>query len=140
MAEKSIFQFTDPELLEVVFKKNSDFDAKNESKPGKLKIEPRIDGYPDDDKKFYLSLRVATSGDGDEPYSVNIMMRALFDAKNIQDLNQIKQFARVNAPALVYSYIRPLIAYLANQSGNGPFHLPFYNFSTSDNKENKRDS
>ena len=134
MAKESAFKFSDPELLSLNFKKNEEFKKDKENKPEKIQIKATVEEFPGSRKKFYLSLQVIIDNDG--PYIINLVMRSLFDTTDVTDSGQINNFLKVNAPALIFSYIRPFLAYLTSQSGNGTLHLPFYNFLDSDKQLN----
>lgn len=46
--------------------------------------------------------------------------------------DRVDAFLNQNAPALLLSYVRPIISMVTNVSHYPPYNLPFINFSESD--------
>lgn len=144
---KSVLQFTNPELIRSVFIANEDYHVEK-GKEFKMNVEPNIERPKDiNDKercaKVTLSVNNFDSTKksvdvelGEKPYVVFITMGATFkwNKSDIKDEDE-KDFLRINAASLLLSYIRPLLAELTGMSKFNTQYIPFIDFSNTSQKE-----
>ena len=60
------------------------------------------------------------------PYYIKLEIEGHFEWRNIEN---IEQYLQVNAPAVLFSYLRSIIIQLTVMSGFPPLNLPLINFN-----------
>lgn len=138
---KSVFQFTNPELIRSVFIANENYQAEK-SKEFKMNVEPNIDEPVDINNtercatvtlsvnNFDLTKSMDDEIDG-KPYMVFITMGASFKwNKNDVKKKDERNFLKINAASLLLGYIRPLLAELTGMSRFNTQCIPFIDFSS----------
>lgn len=73
-----------------------------------------------------LVLRLRWVG-GDEPIALHVITDGVFSSPTSMDPDARAQMYSVNAPALLYSQLRPVIRVLAAEAGHPGFNLPLMN-------------
>ncbi|RHW48712.1 protein-export chaperone SecB [Lactobacillus bombicola] len=138
---KSVFQFTNPELIRSVFIANENYHAEK-GKEFKMNVEPNAEEPEDiNDKERCARVTLSVNNfdltsksiddvlDG-KPYMVFITMGATFKwNKNDIKSKDEKNFLKVNAASLLLGYIRPLLAELTGMSKFNTQCIPFIDFS-----------
>ena len=108
---ESAFQFTNPALSGLEFWINKNFNGEKDTK-----IQIRMDveiGEKNDDIPFYIK---AIEG-------------ANFRWNDELDDNMIDKLLNQNAPSLLLSYLRPIVAQVTSASKYGTYNIPFVNFT-----------
>lgn len=77
-------------------------------------------------EKFMLTLEVSVK-DKDGDFSVDLITDGFFTFKENLDLRKLGAFFTINAPALIFPYIRAYICMLTSLSGAGSIVLPTLN-------------
>ena len=130
--EKSLFQFTNPYLIKSFFEENVDFNDELETEM-ELVTETKVNRTSE--KTALVTLLFKNAGDN-LPFNVEIIMSSEFEW---QDENMgeeiLENLLVINAPALILSYIRPLIATLTSVSRFPTWHIPFINMKNNTLKE-----
>lgn len=130
--KESTFQIkTRPSISSVDFKKNENYDF-----PGdlELKLNSRVViGRPVnqelDEAMVTLVVQVFTEEDFDTvPFCVEIEINSVFCWIGDYEENKIEILLNENAPAILYSYVRPLLTTLTVEAGLPPLVLPLMNF------------
>lgn len=127
---ESIFQFSNPSLLKLNFKINDEFDNAN----GKeiklnLKVETRINREEAQPQALVVLCVTIGETTGDNPFYVYAEEAANFKwQKNAYNEEEIKRLLEQNAPALLLSYLRPIIANVTRFSPYSAYDIPFINF------------
>ena len=70
------------------------------------------------------------------PFVVRLEMESVFHWDNDIDMD-MDSYVRFHTPAIVYSYMRPIVTDLVTKSGFPPFNLPFMNFSEENINKDK---
>jgi len=119
------FTFDEFRLLNVSFSVNVDFNFENDAK-----INPHISRKSEyDDKKRILISYVKVSLTGDEvPFVFTVEGAGHFTFEKKPAKKQLDSISRINAPAIIYPYIRETIADMTRRAGLPPLHLPPVNF------------
>jgi len=79
-------------------------------------------------KKFNLYLEVQISN-SEKTFLINIIAVGFFEYSIESGDDKLKNYFYVNAPAILFPYIRAYISTLTNLSGYSPVNLPTINFS-----------
>lgn len=127
---ESIFQFNNPALLKLDFKINPKFYSNDgEEIKLKLKIETRINREENAEEAFVV-LCVTIGGAGETfPFYVYAEEAADFKwKKEAYDEAAVDKLLKQNAPALLLSYLRPVIANITGASPYSAYDIPFMNF------------
>ena len=137
--EYSNISFTNPVVTETEFVENTNF--KNES--GNIEIGTNIHRNIQCDKEnksvFDVEMTVEVGEKTNKvPFYIKVKMSAKFRLEN-NNVDEVQRsfFEKVNAPALLIGYIRPVVSYLTSLSRYPVYHIPFINF-TDENKENDK--
>lgn len=130
---KSKFQFSRPVLKEAIFLANAD--EKDEDIV--FSFETRVqEPQRNEDNQFSSKVTFTVSNfedlssTSDEPYFLRVSMESTFSWVEISDFS-VDDFLKINAPSLLLSFIRPIIANLTGVSEYKEQFLPFIDFSNN---------
>lgn len=129
--KKSRFQFTNPRVANIRFAINENFERKNFDG---ISINSEISSADIEENKealVRLRLRIGEKTKN-MPFMCEIEMVAKFKVEEEMEREQFQRLLNVNAPAMLTSYARPIIAFMTMQSGLPVFHLPFIDFTESE--------
>lgn len=137
---KSVFQFENPRVKNIIFQSNEKFNPDNiKNVDFRIKTETNI-SRPDSGKRARVELKVELPEDPNEilekglPYFCAVSVVADFVWDDAVDEKQAESFLRLNAAALLLSYARTTIAQLTMEAGYPAYHLPFIDFRDSVSK------
>lgn len=126
----SKFRFSNPQITYLEFQTNQGFSSND--KEGSMTVEG-INVIKDcdiDKKNASVEFTIITGNKTDEsPFYIKLTMMAYFKWDEEYDNEAVESMLKVNAPTLLISYIRPIIANITGQSGLPSFHVPFMNFT-----------
>lgn len=125
--KSSKFQFLNPYLEEVKFKINPEFNADD----GEIKMhnsfEVSIKKY-ENKNKANVELLLETNLDNEKaPFKLSIRVASDFKWEDL-DKKTVDSMLNQNAPALLLSYMRPIVANITNSSNFPAYNLPFVSF------------
>lgn len=122
--KESKFQFSDPKLDNFEFYVNKDF---NKEQYDGIKISNHVqaDALGECDAIVKLDLFIGEKNNS-VPFYIHISNHANFHCDDVQLFNKL---IKTNAPALLLSYLRPIVSFLVVQSGYNNFNIPFMDFS-----------
>ncbi len=126
---KSTFQFTNPTLKEVVFKLNPGF-VNEENKEIQVQMNLSV-GINNSDCSNEASVELTCELGEDSnhfPFKIRITEQANFRWESDVSDKEAKQMLNMNAPAMLLSYIRPMVAQITAATPYGPYNIPFFNF------------
>lgn len=140
---KSSFQFKQPKLTGIFFLPNRQYKGKD--KTIFLKFNTKLlNKVIDKNKESYsgtVELEVTNfENDNEEeinknPYLLNVTMQAKFKWPVKWDGSKVKEFIKINAASLLFSYIRPVISGITGMSEFERVDLPFIDFSKAVDKD-----
>ena len=126
--KKSDFQFINPFLEELHFKENETF----EESESNLEIENSFGVQIKRDKagkKAKVELTLEINIDKKQsPFELRIRLSSYFIWENM-DKQQVESMLKCNAPALLLSYMRPIVSSITGFSQFPAYNLPFINFN-----------
>ena len=123
----SKFQFSNPELEEIEFLVNNNF---NKEKCDGITMQSNVDVRMLNANEAYvkLTLKIGESTDL-QPFNICVKMGADFTWDKSIDTEKAKQLLNVNAPAVLLSYIRPIVSSMTNSSKYPTLDIPFIDFT-----------
>ena len=126
----SSFQFKAPVLSGLEFVLNSNFDRdgksyfKNEFQVGFSKNEDAHEAIVE------LTILIESSKESqNQPYTIKLTIGSIFRWQNEFDNEMIEKLLTINAPALLVSYARPIVAMITNSAGCEAYNIPFIDFT-----------
>lgn len=123
MKDYSKFQFKGFKIIRSVIERKENEPSKNIT----LGFSPK--GYINKEKSnFQLHLDVKIE-DKNKAFNLEIIAVADYSFANKEVLDNLNSFFYVNAPALLFPYIRAYISTLTNLSGFDPINLPTLNMT-----------
>jgi preprotein translocase subunit SecB len=127
--QMSEFQFSNPYLVGLDFKLNSDFEEKNTS-PINTEVTFNVAINKDETKpEAVVELTVIIgSVNNDNPFCIEATEGAKFRWNKDMRLDPDKLLQQ-NAPALLLAYLRPIIAMLTTASPFNTYNLPYIDFT-----------
>ena len=126
--EKSLFQFTNPYLIKSFFEENADFHDELETEM-ELVTETKVNRTSE--KTALVTLVFKNAGDN-LPFNVEVIMSSEFEWEDENTSEEmLERLLVINAPALILSYIRPLVATLTSTSRFPTWHIPFINMKNN---------
>ncbi|MBC1429842.1 protein-export chaperone SecB [Listeria seeligeri] len=137
----SIFRFENPVLNEMYFKVNDDFkkekmETDTESANGRISVK-----HEDNDLNeafVYLTITIGEKGDS-FPFELKATMGSNFLWPEGLAGKTINTLLTVNAPALLLSYIRPIVSSITDSSEHPTYHIPFIDFSSKEMTTDEND-
>lgn len=131
--KKSSFEFFTPELISLNFHMNDRFDdpdqiTSNISTKTDVKIHKEL-------PKAYVQLTISSDESNNFPFCFDVTMGVEVHWEADCESQMINSVLKNNVPAMLLSYIRPIISILTSNSGYPAFNIPFLDFRNSD-KEN----
>lgn len=127
--KESNFQFTNPSLSYLKFEENKDF-VREQNEKIEIGTEIKVGNHKIDDTKAIVSIFIKI---GEEAVNVPFCIKTEFEAEFMwnKELNneKVELFLNQNAPALLLSYVRPIISMITNASYFPVYNLPFINFT-----------
>ena len=132
--EKSSFQLVGkPRISKMLFETNKEFVFKDEVQ---LEMNNNIHIIKNSDEQKYdsiviLNIGIFTSKNlSDVPFKMNIEVEGHFiwDEKLEEDTLQLDSLLKQNAPAILYSYLRPIITLITVEANMPPLVIPLMNF------------
>ncbi|MDY2995947.1 MAG: protein-export chaperone SecB [Faecalimonas sp.] len=123
--KESLFQFTNPKILSFELVSNPNFDE--ESFEG-FSIANNVEiSEIEAGKKALVILSLQINNESDEyPFYISTKICAMFKHEGSKKFDSL---LKINAPALLLSYIRPIISMMTVQSGFEALNIPFINFT-----------
>ena len=102
----------------------------NPIKQGKASINIEPAGILDPDGKIFKLLLDVQVTDDTKSFEINIKALGVFDFKEKQMGNNLDNYFLVNAPAIIFPYIRSYISALTSLSGIKTINLPLMNLTS----------
>ena len=131
--KKSEFQFKNPTLLKLDYKVNFEGIKEDFEVEIKNRMDVEIISNEDDISSpcaVKLSISINPEKKEDDLFNLDLDIVAFFEwDESIISSENAQKFLDVNAPALLLSYARPIIANITQQSGLPPYNIPFMNFT-----------
>lgn len=125
----SKFQFQNPILTKINFNINKDFAKEDDDIAIESSMEIGV-SRKENEPIANVSLNVTIGkNDNTSPFYVDCEMVAGFSwEENAYDEETISSLLTMNAPALLLSYIRPIVAQITNLSQYPSYNIPYFNF------------
>lgn len=126
--KESVFQFTDPHIVNLEFCINENFDKEQFEGFG---IESEVsNAIIEENKEAFVRLRLFMGQKGaSTPFSCDIEMVGKFKVEENVEPEFFQSLLDANAPALLMSYARPIVALITAQAGFPSFNIPFVDFT-----------
>lgn len=99
-------------------------------KQGKSSINIEPVGILDSDEKTFKLLLDIQVADDNKSFDINIKALGIFEFKEKQMENKLDNYFFVNAPAIIFPYIRSYISVLTSLSGIKTINLPLMNLTS----------
>lgn len=112
-------------ITSILFNINSDFKKENE-----VTINPEMAGrtnYNKETRKLQAFIKVSLNS-GNLPFYLTVEGFGTFTFDGEPDEHTLKNVSSINAPAIIFPYIRETIADITRRAGFPPLHLPPVNF------------
>lgn len=121
---KSNFQFNKPELEKILFNINDNF-SEEKFDGIDLNATTSVTRFNENNKakiEFFLELGKDNEA---SPFHISVLMSSIFYWEENIDEKMLDEFLKYNAPALLLSYIRPLVSNITSSSKYPQFDIPF---------------
>lgn len=130
--KKSSFQFRNPVLAKLEFGINEGFNKNlNDKQEVNINMAVQVNKKLDmHEAEVSLSFELGDKDDSN-PFYVAAIEKADFRWDDVLDDNTVEQLLNQNAPSLLLSYLRPIIAQITAASPYDSFDIPFINFKKS---------
>lgn len=130
----SSFQFKGYKIIDSHIKQNHENIARD------LKLSFSPSGEIDNEKSTFLLFLETNIEDENNAFSANIKAKATFTFDKDADSEHINNFFYINAPAILFPYIRAYISTLTTLGGTKPVTLPTLNLTSlgKDLKDNTK--
>lgn len=129
--KKSGFQFVRPYLKKLVFTENNQFDMGEKAIEMQNEVSVEVEKKAEEKKAIVTLNFKVNQGKKDVPFELEAVISAGFKW-TAGDEKQIDRMLSVNAPAVLLSYLRPIISQITNSSKFPAYDIPFLNFADKD--------
>ena len=127
--KSSKFQFLNPYLEEVYFTINPEYAP--DANEGEIEMQNSFNVQVAQSKsqnRANVKLTLETNAENEKaPFKLRITMASDFEWEDM-DEKTVESMLRMNAPALLMGYMRPIVANITNASSFTAYNLPFFNF------------
>lgn len=125
----SNFQFKFPFLTKVSFNLNDEFEDFQGNIDLKSKFDVKVH-MSEKEKIAHVILQIKLGGEEtDQPFELEIVMQSEFLWKRELEQEQLNALLSQNAPSVLLSYARPIIANITSSSPFPTYNIPFMNFT-----------
>lgn len=128
--KKSNFQFQNPYLEKLVFEVNENYESENEEVEMKNAFRTQIHRRKNENNAKVILTLESNVEKQDAPFSISISVASEFSWEEMDEVS-VDSLLKVNAPALLLGYMRPIVANVTNSSKFPVYNLPFINFKNS---------
>lgn len=125
--KESSFQFLNPYLEEVYFAGNADYNAGNDEMDIHNSFSIFISRNEHESRANVALMLESNFDNKNAPFQLRIKVASDFKWEDL-DEKTVEDMLKVNAPALLLSYMRPIVANITNSSQFPAYNLPFINF------------
>lgn len=125
----SKFQFLNPYLEEVNFVANPNFISSEEDSGLEMKNIFNVEvKRSKSENRANVGLELEINPENEQaPFKLRIKVASDFKWEDLEE-KTVESMLNYNAPALLLSYMRPIVASLTNSSNFPAYNLPFINF------------
>lgn len=109
------------------------FDKNNVPKDMKVDIGRGGNRANDNEYHFFINVRVIDKN-GDNMFELNVNCSSVFEFDRELTEEEVRRYTSINAPAILFPYVRAYISTLTSLSGISPVVLPTINLSASEQK------
>lgn len=125
--KQSKFQFLSPYLEELNFSVNPDYDASDDEIEMHNSFSVQISRYEQESRANVALTLESNLEDEKAPFRLRIKVASDFKWEDLSE-EKVQTMLELNAPALLLSYMRPIVANITNSSKLPAYNLPFINF------------
>lgn len=126
--EKSSFKFSNPKLIKLDFEVNNDLDKNVTSTNVEFSLNSKIDKINEQEADVELDIKIGEKSDN-FPFFIHLIIGSKFKLEEVINGTNFDALLSINAPTLLLSYARPIIASITLQAGMKPLNIPFFNFT-----------
>lgn len=127
---ESGFQFTNPSLTSLEFRSNDEFAKSSEEISIQINMSVSVQkSETQREARVALTLELGEEGK-DIPFFIKAVEEANFRWNETVD-ERVEALLNQNAPALLLSYLRPIVTQITAASPFEAFDIPFMNFKTA---------
>lgn len=123
----SNFQFLNPYLVSLNFKTNVTAESIDETYQMENSIQVDVKRDPSKNQATVL-LTLKVNPHDQSPFTITATIASDFRWDDLND-DAVNAMLNQNAPSLLLSYLRPIIASVTNASVFPPYNIPFMNFA-----------
>ncbi len=131
--EASIFQIINkPKLVKLDYSLNDEVDI-NKQIELELSHVININRYKNNKATVTLSVLFFEEQLENAPFNMHLEIQGIFSWKDELNENQklLSALLQSNAPAILYSYLRPIVSLITIEGGLPPLTLPLVNFNNN---------
>lgn len=126
--KKSVFQFKMPHLCKLNFEVNQNFVKSQDTVQMRNNFHININRSKKENKAQVVLRYCVNKASDNVPFVLEADIASSFFWEEDLDEKKIDSFLKCNAPALLLSYLRPIVSSVVFNAGLPPFYIPFMNF------------
>ena len=128
--EQSGFKFSNPIVSKINYVVHPSFQLTENNKRIKNTFETHISRDKEDCKAIVeLNIKIGDMDQANAPFFVDLSIQASFKWEDIYTEDTVQSLLSINAPALLLTYARPMVATITSLSPYPSYNIPFYNFT-----------
>lgn len=127
-AKESSFQFIEYYIDYLTYKQNKEFKEKNFNLPIQVNFDLKKSNVDFEKKTALVTLIIKIFESVEKaPFSIDLSITGKFMGEEDMTKEVFDNMCNINAPAILFPYIRTIINTLTSQSGYPPLTLPLIN-------------
>lgn len=131
----SEFKFSNPRLIKLNFQLNSNhLPLKKHETKMNISVSHSANKINENEAAVELNIQIGEASNC-APFLIDLSIGAKFKLDAAVEETDFDKLLEVNAPALLFSYARPIISSITSQAGMKPLNLPFVNFTCTSTKD-----
>lgn len=121
------FKFISFKVSKLVYNENKSFN--NNSDSNEIEIAPNFEvDYHSKNKRVFVDLSIKIENKN-APFSLQTVLTGTFDLDHELEKDALDKLARINLAAILFPFLRQVVADLTTKAGFTPLLLPPVNFS-----------
>lgn len=132
--KKSQFQFSNPELIHINFDLKENINDKVADDFSSI-ITKTLIKMDENNQNAYVTLSVVSSKENNLPFFFDVEMGVNISWNEKCESSFVNSILKNNVPALLISYIRPIVSIITSSTGYPAFNIPFLDFRDSDRED-----
>ena len=135
MAPNNSFKFINFKVTKLLYNENKQFNDKSSSKQVEITPDFQIN-YNKNNEKVYVDLSIKIEN-SNTPFLLHVVLTGIFEIAKDIETQELDKLVNINMAAILFPFLRQVVADITTKAGFAPLLLPPLNFSEEYKTQNK---